>query len=907
MSIFSLFYEAIYGIINIGTSINPHQLQKTSNISKMKNDDDRFLDLMQLSLINHNRIDIDTDSEPELDTHSDNHYYEVVDKDNITFGKTNRGGRELHMCGYSYQVKKENLTTTRWRCAVRSPACPVTIHTSNVDDSVIHWNSVYHHHAPNGNRELIKGIIAKIKSRVLTEPYPVVLIAEEEIRYAKFTKAQLAVMPLPSHMESALQKYRRKHIPALPSSLDFKIPLLYQSTWSGEKFIIADTQRKKVGGRLIMFGSNEQVDLLLNSTTWFCDGTFKTRPLIFDQVYIIQCLVGDEVFPAIYALTSNRQRKTYEEMLNIILELAANRRVVLRVKTIVSDYEEAWLLAVEKMLPNVCRLGCWFHFSQACYRNIQNLGLTKLYEDDPNIRLELKKFIALALLPRDQVKKGFKRLSKNADDRIKPFVSYFKNQWMNNMGPDLWCVADSMIRTNNSSEAYNRRFGSRMMQSHPNIWKFIHTLKNEEQVLVQKNIHQLIGGGNSFAATKRKKAKKAVKKTYQIVKLHRLFAEEKKSLEQLILGLSFLVDGLVHKCLIAVPQYQQMYPAPRPDVSESLEQMVTKGFLLNQNIVWHKTTHSQKRYYWILKPNGDDEIRVKVGSGVYGKVDRDLRILTSTVECKTIVHQFLNSWHTNGFLPGWKSIWTVFNIENYDISERRVKAIHRIIKDNVSRGEFKVSNMKNSDRDSSNIRLLYEPDFDIDDQEDGLLAENDASDKSASIQQLPSATLTQENQTMVVSEQDCCIYLSSKSSDTINDNDNRMDQATIINQTLEESTNTTTSTCSPTIRQAIKDIFSQDEISCGTIFASSDDPDPDPDPDNSIANNFSNIDETPRTSLQPLSQVSAVSTSYRQATPPTPTTTTTNNKKKRKRRHYTLREIPYNTRTRDAGAASKID
>ncbi|CAF4189346.1 unnamed protein product, partial [Rotaria magnacalcarata] len=375
------------------------------------------------------------------------------------------------------------------------------------------------------------------------------------------------------------------------------------------------------------------------------------------------------------------------------------------------------------------------------------------------------------------------------------------------MGPDLWCVADSMIRTNNSSEAYNRRFGSRMMQSHPNIWKFIHTLKNEEQVLVQKNIHQLIGGGNSFAATKRKEAKKAVKKTYQIVKLHRLFAEEKKSLEQLILGLSFLVDGLLHKCLITVPQYQQMYPAPRPDVSESLEQMVTKGFLSNQNIVWHKTTHSQKRYYWILKPNGDDEIRVKVGSGVYGKVDRDLRILTSTVE--------------------------FFNIDNYDIRERRVKAIHRIIKDNVSRGGFKVSNMKNSDRDSSNIRLPYEPDFDIDDQEDGLIAENDANDKRASIQQLPSAILTQQNQTMVVSERDCRIYLSSKSNDTISDNDNRIDQTTIINQTLEESTNTTTSTCPPAISEA-KDIFSQDEILCGIGFASSDDSDP----DNSIVNNF---------------------------------------------------------------------
>ncbi len=124
--------------------------------------------------------------------------------------------------------------------------------------------------------------------------------------------------------------------------------------------IIADIKRKKVGGRLIMFGSNEQIDLLLNSTVWFCDVTFKTRPLLFEQVYIIQCLVGDEgifkmitffsvtemlgsvfsfsVFPAIYALTSNRKRKTYEEIIGVVLNLAADRKTILSVKTIVSDY-----------------------------------------------------------------------------------------------------------------------------------------------------------------------------------------------------------------------------------------------------------------------------------------------------------------------------------------------------------------------------------------------------------------------------------------------------------------------------------------------------------------------------------------------------------------------------------------
>jgi len=95
-------------------------------------------------------------------------------------------------------------------------------------------------------------------------------------------------------IESALQKHRRKNVPALPISLCFEIPLLYQHTWSGDSFILADVQKNRVGGRLIMFSSNEQIELLLNSTTWFCDGTFKTRPLLFEQVYIIQCLVGDQ-------------------------------------------------------------------------------------------------------------------------------------------------------------------------------------------------------------------------------------------------------------------------------------------------------------------------------------------------------------------------------------------------------------------------------------------------------------------------------------------------------------------------------------------------------------------------------------------------------------------------------------
>jgi len=75
-----------------------------------------------------------------------------------------------------------------------------------------------------------------------------------------------------------------------------------------------------------------------------------------------------------------------------------------------------------------------------------------LYEDEPEMRLILTKYIALALVPRDQLKPCFKLLRKHIGDRIKPFVEYFEHQWLHKMGPDLWHVADSAIRTNNSSE-----------------------------------------------------------------------------------------------------------------------------------------------------------------------------------------------------------------------------------------------------------------------------------------------------------------------------------------------------------------------------------------------------------------------------------------------------------------------
>jgi hypothetical protein len=97
-------------------------------------------------------------------------------------------------------------------------------------------------------------------------------------------------------------------------------------------------------------------------------------------------------------------------------------------------------------------------------------------------------------------------------------------------------------------EAYNRRFSSRLSHKHLHIWRFIHLLEDEVHNFVHTHLHQLMEGVAGLSTQRRTKAIKAAKKTVQIIKLHRLFTQQKKTLGEPIFDLSFLVgDALKNK------------------------------------------------------------------------------------------------------------------------------------------------------------------------------------------------------------------------------------------------------------------------------------------------------------------------------------------------------------------------
>lgn len=53
-------------------------------------------------------------------------------------------------------------------------------------------------------------------------------------------------------------------------------------------------EKSSYGGRLMVFASDEQLKVLLQSDVLFADGTFKVTPKLFEQLYIIHGLQHGE-------------------------------------------------------------------------------------------------------------------------------------------------------------------------------------------------------------------------------------------------------------------------------------------------------------------------------------------------------------------------------------------------------------------------------------------------------------------------------------------------------------------------------------------------------------------------------------------------------------------------------------
>ncbi|CAF3661964.1 unnamed protein product [Rotaria sp. Silwood1] len=173
------------------------------------------------------------------------------------------------------------------------------------------------------------------------------------------------------------------------------------------------------------------------------------------------------------------------------------------------DFEQAAIRTIRTKFPHANISGCFFHLCQSVYRAVERFGLKADYSADPLLAQQIRALPALALLNTDDVIDTFEELKQQFPIQGKPVLQYFEETYIGERNREgrpqkrpqfdvkLWNIHQSTLqdghRTNNVVEGWNNRFASLVDCAHPNIWKFLKSLK-KEQSMVEAELIQAEAG-----------------------------------------------------------------------------------------------------------------------------------------------------------------------------------------------------------------------------------------------------------------------------------------------------------------------------------------------------------------------------------------------------------------------------
>ncbi|KAK5638651.1 hypothetical protein RI129_012946 [Pyrocoelia pectoralis] len=112
-------------------------------------------------------------------------------------------------------------------------------------------------------------------------------------------------------MKRTIRNVRTKHNlgPAVPlHRRDIAFEERYTQTENGEQFLLFDSGPEE--DRLLVFSTRRNMQLLARSRHWYADGTFKTVPSLFSQLYTLHGLQDNKALPLVYALLPNKTEHT---------------------------------------------------------------------------------------------------------------------------------------------------------------------------------------------------------------------------------------------------------------------------------------------------------------------------------------------------------------------------------------------------------------------------------------------------------------------------------------------------------------------------------------------------------------------------------------------------------------------
>ena len=292
---------------------------------------------------------------------------------------------------------------------------------------------------------------------------------------------------------------------------------------------------------MIVFGTKENLRLLCEVDTIYVDGTFRTCPTLFYQIFSLHGFKNGKQFPLVYALLPDKTRQTYSRLFELVKQKVVSFGLSLDPSKFLGDFELAIKQSVDLTFPLAEFKGCYFHFTQALMRKFQTIGLQVAYRSDEEAKQFLRKTAALAFVPTKFVRLAWQGIKASAPShlpRIEEFIEYFESTWLVGSFPlSMWNIHDNdEYRTNNHVEGWHKRLKSLVGKAHPNIYEFVEVIK-KEQTATEILIAQLGAG-----ATVPKRSSKTIVTDKKIKELRDRFDQNDISVEEYLHGVSYHIS-----------------------------------------------------------------------------------------------------------------------------------------------------------------------------------------------------------------------------------------------------------------------------------------------------------------------------------------------------------------------------
>ncbi|KAM7310185.1 zinc finger protein Xfin [Ixodes scapularis] len=305
---------------------------------------------------------------------------------------------------------------------------------------------------------------------------------------------RLRVRPVPRHMHPERDKGRRQaRAQALYRLYGKEEGSVYvDGAFDGDRgvaVVVAGKDGRVVTASGLRCDSAEEVEEVAvamaisieGAATILCDGTFKTVPRQFYQLYTlygVKEFQGRNIFfPFAFSLLSSKTEDAYLHLFNALLLTCQRHGFVLSPGFIITDFEIAAINALRQVFQASVLHGCFFHLSHNVYRQVQKTGLQAQYANDAAFSSLADKL--LEWFEKHYVMGRARTLQNGLVIRAPPLFP-----------PSLWSVQPLMDlgqpRGNNSVEGWHSRFLKLVAGAHPGFWKFLTCIAAEHQLTEDK-------------------------------------------------------------------------------------------------------------------------------------------------------------------------------------------------------------------------------------------------------------------------------------------------------------------------------------------------------------------------------------------------------------------------------------